>query len=124
MERYGLHTALPVPLWPTTAVTVLGDAIHVVPPTGGIGASTAIRDAGNLVAELDGLPRSDGEVDRARLLQAVRRYEDTMRGYADGVVDGSVAPLRWQRRVRNPLVHGATAAALIGIRASRELVQR
>lgn len=57
----------------------------------------------------------------------MRRYEGTMRGYADGVVDGSVAPLRWQWRVRNPLVHRATATALLGVgtarKAARELVQ-
>lgn len=108
LRSFALHAATPVPTWPTTAVTVLGDAIHVVPPTGGIGASTAIRDAGHLVEALTGV------TDRAGVLQGIHHYEQTMRGYADDIVTGSVAPLRWQRRLAYPVVYAVTT----GVRAA------
>lgn len=105
LHRFALHAAPAVPTWPTTAITLLGDAIHVVPPTGGIGASTAIRDAGNLVEALADVD------DRPSALRALHHYEQTMRRYADDVVAGSVAPLRWQRRLSNPLVYTAVTGA-------------
>jgi salicylate hydroxylase len=105
LHRFALHAAPPVPTWPTTAVTPLGDAIHVVPPTGGIGASTAIRDAGHLVEALTGVD------DRPGVLHGVHRYEHTMRGYADDVVNGSVAPLRWQHRLSHPVIYAAVTGA-------------
>jgi len=108
LQRFALHAASPVPTWPTTAVTLLGDAVHVVPPTGGIGASTAIRDAGHLVEALAGVD------DRSGVLQGVHHYEQTMRGYADDIVNGSVAPLRWQHRLSHPIVY----AAITGARAA------
>lgn len=64
--------------WPSTTVTVLGDAIHNMTPVGGLGANTALRDAAalarQLVAARDGLP----------LLSAIGAYEAQMRdwGYA------------------------------------------
>lgn len=54
----------------------------------------------------------------------MHRYEDMMRSYADRIVDDSIAPLRWQRRARRPLVYGATTAVLIGARMARELVRQ
>lgn len=105
LRRFAMHAAHPVPVWPTTAVTLLGDAVHVVPPTGGIGASTAIRDAGNLVEALIGVS------DRPSALAALRRYEQTMRGYADDIVAGSVAPLEWQRRLANPILYAGVTGA-------------
>ncbi|RZS45059.1 2-polyprenyl-6-methoxyphenol hydroxylase-like FAD-dependent oxidoreductase [Herbihabitans rhizosphaerae] len=104
LRRVALYAAPPVPAWPTTAVTLLGDAVHVVPPTGGIGASTAIRDAGHLVDALTGIG------DRPALLNALHQYEQTMRDYADDIVTGSIAPLRWQHRLRHPLVYTAVTA--------------
>ena len=64
--------------WPSTNVTVLGDAIHNMTPVGGLGANSALRDAaalaGQLLAVRDGSP----------LLPAVAAYESGMRewGYA------------------------------------------
>jgi salicylate hydroxylase len=108
LRGWEVHAAPPVPTWPTTAVTLIGDAVHVVPPTGGIGASTAIRDADHLVQALAGVGGRPG------VLRALHRYEQTMRGYADDVVDGSIAPLRWLNRISNPVVQ----AAVTGVRAT------
>jgi 2-polyprenyl-6-methoxyphenol hydroxylase-like FAD-dependent oxidoreductase len=70
-----------VPDWTSGPVTDLGDAIHVMPPIGGLGGNTALRDA-HLLSRL--LPAVDrGE--RA-LIDAVAEYEAEMRGYGTAAV--------------------------------------
>jgi 2-polyprenyl-6-methoxyphenol hydroxylase-like FAD-dependent oxidoreductase len=61
----------PTPLWPTSPVTLIGDAIHVAP---GFGGNLAMHDAHCL---RDALLRADrGEQD---LLAAIGAYEEAMR---------------------------------------------
>ena len=64
--------------WRSTTVTVLGDAIHNMPPVGGLGANSALRDAAALADQL--LAVRDG----APLVPAIAAYETRMRdwGYA------------------------------------------
>lgn len=69
-----LKTMPELPHWEPTAVTLLGDAIHNMTPMAGIGANTALRDAGTLRRHLIG----DGE-----LLARIAGYESEMRGYAN-----------------------------------------
>ncbi|MCJ1258520.1 hypothetical protein MMC24_006353 [Lignoscripta atroalba] len=70
-----IASAMPnIPPWnPSARVTLLGDAIHVMSPTGGVGAVTALRDGANLANILaeDGISA-----------QSVGKYEEMMRSYA------------------------------------------
>lgn len=69
ISRLRLRTSVPVEPWPTTNVTLLGDAIHAMSPFQGSGANTAIRDAALLATEL------------ASGLDGVARYEKAMLDY-------------------------------------------
>jgi 2-polyprenyl-6-methoxyphenol hydroxylase-like FAD-dependent oxidoreductase len=71
-----------VEAWEPGPVTLLGDAIHTMPPTGGVGANTALRDAQSLAGELTG---------GASLVDAVGAYERVMLPRGFEVVDRSLA---------------------------------
>jgi 2-polyprenyl-6-methoxyphenol hydroxylase-like FAD-dependent oxidoreductase len=65
------------PIWPTDRrVTVLGDAVHCMPPTGGQGANAAMYDAA-LLGEI--LGASDEEADGGWNENTIDRYEQAMR---------------------------------------------
>jgi 2-polyprenyl-6-methoxyphenol hydroxylase-like FAD-dependent oxidoreductase len=72
-----IRTSEPIPPWPTTNVTLLGDAIHTMTPGRGVGANTALRDARLLTRKL--VDARDG---RLSLTAATHAYETTMTGYA------------------------------------------
>jgi 2-polyprenyl-6-methoxyphenol hydroxylase-like FAD-dependent oxidoreductase len=70
-----------VDAWEPGPVTLLGDAIHTMPPTGGVGANTALRDAATLARELTG---------GTSLVDAVAAYERVMLPRGFEVVDSSL----------------------------------
>ena len=72
--------------WPSTNVTLLGDAIHTMPATGGMGGNTALRDARLLTRTLTAVSHGERE-----LLDSVREYEDEMRRYGYGAIRGALA---------------------------------
>ena len=96
-------TSTPVPAWPSTNVTLLGDAIHSMTPFRGIGANTALRDAQLLSRELVAADRGERP-----LLAAIHAYEAGMLDYGFAAVRTSlraarqfVAPGRTGRIVTN-----------------------
>jgi 2-polyprenyl-6-methoxyphenol hydroxylase-like FAD-dependent oxidoreductase len=80
-----LRYAKDIPHWGTRPVTLLGDAIHVMPPSGGLGANTAFLDAATLVRELSEVG-NPGD-----LLPAVERYEHAMLEHGFAAVRHSMA---------------------------------
>ena len=73
--------------WAAMPVTLLGDAVHNMPPTGGEGANMALKDAHTYaVRGSDGLPGGD-------LRDALSVYEDRMRSYAFKAVETSMTNL-------------------------------
>ena len=71
-----IRTSEPVDPWPTTNVTLLGDAAHTMTPGRGVGGNTALRDAALLCRELVAA-RDGGQ----SLLDAVAAYEKEMIPY-------------------------------------------
>ena len=63
----------PVPHWEPGPVTLLGDAIHAMPPTAGAGANTALADAATLAGEI--LAAARGE---KSFTEAVAGYQAVM----------------------------------------------
>jgi salicylate hydroxylase len=80
-----LQTALPITSWQTKRITLVGDAIHSMPPTRGIGGNTALRDAHLLCQKL--IAAHNGE---QPLLEAIHDYETEMRTYGFAAVRGSL----------------------------------
>ncbi|MCH1866008.1 FAD-dependent monooxygenase [Nocardioides sp. CFH 31398] len=96
--------------WAPGPVTALGDAVHAMPPTGGQGASTALRDAHLLRDAL-----VEVETGRRPLVSAVDDYHRAMRPYAAAAVAASLQPVGWTRTSRKPL---GTAVAQAGMPAA------
>ncbi|MFP5022994.1 FAD-dependent oxidoreductase [Pseudonocardia phyllosphaerae] len=107
--------------WPSGVVTAIGDAVHAMPPTGGRGAATAIRDAdvltGRLVAARDG---------RTTIPLALHAYEREMATYGPEAVRVSLEPLARQRRMSGPLGGALLRAAGLGatLRTARSRTAR
>ena len=77
----------PTPVWPSGRVTVLGDAVHAMPPSFGAGANTALRDAATLARHL-GAAHDAG----TPVVEAVAGFEEEMRGYAYPVLEAALDP--------------------------------
>jgi 2-polyprenyl-6-methoxyphenol hydroxylase-like FAD-dependent oxidoreductase len=83
-----LYTSQPIKHWKTRQVTLLGDAIHSMPPTRGMGGNTALRDAQLLCQNLIA-----AQAGQRLLLQAVGDYERSMIKYGFAAVRSSLQAL-------------------------------
>lgn len=84
----GPEVANDVAPWPAGPVTALGDAVHAMPPTAGMGAATAIRDAAALA---DGLETVRDQ--QATIPAAVHDFEHGMRIRGAAAVSASLGPV-------------------------------
>jgi 2-polyprenyl-6-methoxyphenol hydroxylase-like FAD-dependent oxidoreductase len=75
--------------WKSTNVTLLGDAIHNMPPVGGLGANMALRDARALVHTLTTVQRG-----ASPLLPAIQAYEAEMRTFGFAAVRAALSYTR------------------------------
>ena len=78
-----VHSSAPVAAWPTSNVTLIGDAAHTMYPAGGA-TQVALRDAHLLVQALSAV--ADGTTP---LLRAIGEYESAMHAYAWSAVRAS-----------------------------------
>jgi 2-polyprenyl-6-methoxyphenol hydroxylase-like FAD-dependent oxidoreductase len=74
----------PTPAWPSTNVTVCGDAIHAMLPTFGMGGNTSLRDAAILSEQLAAVQRGTIAV-----ADAIGGYEEAMREYVYPIMEMS-----------------------------------
>ncbi|MDJ0345983.1 NAD(P)/FAD-dependent oxidoreductase [Streptomyces sp. H10-C2] len=85
-----LRATTPVEAWEDGPVIPLGDAVHTMPPSGGVGANTAVRDAAALTRALVAVER--GEQERSA---AFAEYQKAMVEYATEGVQMSLKIAQW-----------------------------
>jgi 2-polyprenyl-6-methoxyphenol hydroxylase-like FAD-dependent oxidoreductase len=83
--------------WPASRVTLMGDAVHVMPPTGAHGGNTALRDAALLTDKLQQATEQNTPLE-----DAIQSYQQEMLSYAFKEVASSVKMLR-STSMTNPL---------------------
>ena len=92
--------------WRMSRVTLLGDAVHVMPPLGAHGGNTALRDAALLAGKLEQAVEQGGSLEHA-----VSAYQDEMVPYAFEAVDEASKQLR-RLSSSNPVQRWITLRAL------------
>ncbi|WP_280423813.1 FAD-dependent oxidoreductase [Nocardia carnea] len=105
--------------WPAGSMTALGDAVHATPPTAGMGAGAAIRDAADLVTNLRAV--AAGTV---TLPVAVSRFEADMRVRGSEVLVAAMRTVSLMRATGSPLGAGATTATASVLAAAQLLGRR
>jgi salicylate hydroxylase len=80
-----IRSAVPVGPWPSSTITLIGDAIHSMTPMQGVGANVALRDAQLLGRNLIAAARGEREV-----VDAIADYEGHMREYGFKAVRASM----------------------------------
>jgi 2-polyprenyl-6-methoxyphenol hydroxylase-like FAD-dependent oxidoreductase len=101
---FPVKTSVPIEAWPTTHVTLLGDALHNMTPYGGIGANTALRDAAALRAALVAVDRGD-----EALIPALAAYEREMIDYGFAAVRMSLGNMK-RFHAKYPIARAFTKA--------------
>jgi 2-polyprenyl-6-methoxyphenol hydroxylase-like FAD-dependent oxidoreductase len=88
ISSFSVKTSTPVPPWTTRNVTLLGDALHNMPPFRGVGANTALWDAA-LLRETIAADR-----DKRPLLERLAAYERQMIDHGFRAVRTSLADMK------------------------------
>ncbi|HEX4051578.1 MAG TPA: FAD-dependent monooxygenase [Steroidobacteraceae bacterium] len=101
--------------WPSSNVTLLGDAIHTMTPGRGAGANTALRDALLLSKVL-----VDAEKGRKSLLQAIGEYESQMLRYSSEAVAESRKQMNSNDLIHKPVLG---RLQLAGMRAAFRVIE-
>ncbi|WP_112239179.1 FAD-dependent oxidoreductase [Kribbella monticola] len=109
-----IWTSVPLDPWPSSNVTLLGDAIHTMTPGRGVGANTALRDALLLCRKL--IDVRDG---RTGLVAAVGEYEAKMIEYGFDAVLKSREQMSANDPIHKPVIG---RVVLAGMRTSMRLV--
>ena len=75
--------------WETNpCITLLGDAIHAMAPTGGVGGRTAIEDARDLCIAIAAV-KGEEDPKQVRMTEELKKYEEKMRARARTSVEQS-----------------------------------
>ena len=93
ITSFHVRTARRIAPWPTTTVTLLGDALHNMTPYRGMGANTALLDADDLCVALLKAHRGDNE-----LIPALRVYEVEMIDRGFRAVEASLKQMQQVHR--------------------------
>ncbi|MDX2391006.1 FAD-dependent monooxygenase [Streptomyces sp. DK15] len=102
--------------WPAGRITALGDAVHATPPTAGMGAGAAIRDAADLVTHVSAV--ADGT---ATLTDAVHHFEAGMRRRGSEVLTLAMKTVRWILATDTTLGAAATVVSTPFLAAAARL---
>ncbi|MGW1743456.1 FAD-dependent oxidoreductase [Nocardia sp. NPDC001965] len=105
--------------WAAGPVTALGDAVHATPPTAGMGAGAAIRDAASLVARLGTVVSGT-----STLAVAVSEFEADMRVRGSEILVQAMRTVRWMRATDTPLGAAATGLATPVLATANLLARR
>jgi 2-polyprenyl-6-methoxyphenol hydroxylase-like FAD-dependent oxidoreductase len=112
-----IRTSVPIPQWPTTTVTLIGDAIHTMTPGRGVGANTALRDAKLLCANLTAARAGD-----TTLLAGIRDYETQMIKYGAEAVKKSLKQMSGSNPIHTPVLGRVVLAGMrTGMRLANHL---
>ncbi|MGI5425487.1 FAD-dependent oxidoreductase [Streptomyces sp. CA-179760] len=105
--------------WPAGRVTALGDAVHATPPTAGMGAGAAIRDAAALLEHL-----ADVKDGGTTTTEAVNRFEAGMRRRGSEVLGLAMRTVRLILATDTTLGAAATAVTTPVLAAAARLRHR
>ena len=99
--------------WGTGRIIALGDAVHATPPTAGMGAGIAIRDADDLVRELVKVRQG-----KKSLETALRDFEGRMRVRGSGAIAAAMETIKWIKATDTPVGNVLTRTILPAMAAS------
>jgi 2-polyprenyl-6-methoxyphenol hydroxylase-like FAD-dependent oxidoreductase len=97
--------------WSVSRVTFMGDAVHVMPPTGSHGGNTALRDAALLAEKLEAAVIQGEAIEKA-----IGSYQEEMSKYAFREVETSKTMMK-RFTIKNPLMRWAMLRAIPWVRS-------